>query len=186
MAKEFSSIDESLRDFIREQAVFFVATAPSEGGRINLSPKGYRDTFAVIDEHTVAYLDLFGSGVETIAHLRDNGRITVMFCSFTRNSRILRLFGTGRAIRPDDTGFANLIPHFGDQHAGIRTIIVVDVERIADACGFAVPYYELVDERPVLDAYHTKAVDDTYVRLIDRNRHSIDGLPALDADHPLP
>lgn len=89
MAKEFGSIDESLRDFIREQAVFFVATAPSEGGRINLSPKGYCDTFAVLDERTVAYLDLFGSGVETIAHLRDNGRITVMFCSFTRNSRIL-------------------------------------------------------------------------------------------------
>ncbi|WP_297827135.1 pyridoxamine 5'-phosphate oxidase family protein, partial [Mycobacterium sp.] len=96
MAKEFPGIDASLRDFIAEQAVFFVATAPSEGGRINLSPKGYCDTFAVLDDRTVAYLDLFGSGVETIAHLRDNGRITVMFCSFTRSSRILRLFGTGR------------------------------------------------------------------------------------------
>jgi hypothetical protein len=186
VAKEFPSIDESLRDFILEQAVFFVATAPSEGGRINLSPKGYRDTFAVIDGHTVAYLDLFGSGVETIAHLRDNGRITVMFCSFTRNSRILRLFGTGRAIRPDDTGFVDLMRHFGDQHAGVRTIIVVDVERVADACGFAVPYYELVDERPVLDAARRKATDDKYASLLKRNQHSIDGLPALDADHPMP
>jgi hypothetical protein len=186
VAKEFESIDGSLHGFIREQAVFFVATAPSEGGRINLSPKGYRDTFAVLDEHTVAYLDLFGSGVETIAHLRDNGRITVMFCSFTRNSRILRLFGTGRVIRPDDTEFAALISHFGDQHAGVRAIIVVDVERIADACGFAVPYYDLVDERPVLDTAHRKATDDQYGRLVDRNRRSIDGLPALDADHPLP
>ena len=79
--------------------MFFVATAPSEGGRINLSPKGYGDTLAVIDDHTVAYLDLFGSGVETIAHLRDNGRITMMFCSCTRNSRTLRLFGTGRVVR---------------------------------------------------------------------------------------
>jgi len=186
VAKEFPSIDESLRDFIAEQAVFFVATAPSEGGRINLSPKGYCDTFAVLDEHSVAYLDLFGSGVETIAHLRDNGRITLMFCAFARQSRILRLFGAGRVIRPDDAEFADLITHFGDQHAGVRAIIVVDVERIADACGFAVPYYELVDERPVLDTYHAKQPDDAYVRLAERNRRSIDGLPALDADHPLP
>ena len=100
MAKEFSRIDESLREFIGNQAVFFVATAPSEGGRVNLSPKGYRDTFAVLDDHTVAYLDLFGSGAETIAHLRDNGRITLMFCSFTRNSRIFRLFGTGSPGSP--------------------------------------------------------------------------------------
>jgi hypothetical protein len=186
VSKEFSRIDESLKDFIGDQAVFFVATAPSNGGRINLSPKGYRDTFAVLDDRTVAYLDLFGSGVQTIAHLRDNGRITNMFCSFTRNSRILRLFGTGRVVRPDDAEFPGLLAHFGGQHAGIRAAIVVDLERIADACGFAVPYYELVDERPVLDAYHDKASDDAYVRLADRNRHSIDGLPALDADHPLP
>jgi hypothetical protein len=186
VAKVFPRIDESLRDFMAEQAVFFVATAPSEGGRINLSPKGYRDTFAVLDEHTVAYLDLFGSGVETIAHLRDNGRITVMFCSFTRNSRILRLFGTGRVVRPDDAEFAGLLTHFGGQHAGVRAAIVVDVERIADACGFAVPYYELVGERPVLDAHHGKAPDEAYERLRQRKGHSIDGLPALQADHPLP
>ncbi|CQD12633.1 signal transduction histidine kinase, nitrogen specific [Mycobacterium lentiflavum] len=186
MAKEFSRLDESLREFIDSQAVFFVATAPSEGGRINLSPKGYRDTFAVLDDHRVAYLDLFGSGVETIAHLRDNGRITLMFCSFTRNSRILRLFGTGRVVRPDDTEFPSLLNHFGDQHAGVRAAIVVDLERIADACGYAVPYYELVDERPVLETYHAKASTETYQRSIGRNLHSIDGLPALDADHPLP
>jgi Pyridoxamine 5'-phosphate oxidase len=186
VAKVFPRIDESLRAFIREQAVFFVATAPSEGGRINLSPKGYCDTFAVLDEHTVAYLNLFGSGAETIAHLRENGRITVMFCSFTRNSRLLRLFGTGRVIRPDDSEFADLSTHFGDQHAGTRTVIVVDVERIADACGFAVPYYELVDERPVLDAAHRKVTDDQYARLLNRNLRSIDGLPALDSDHPAP
>jgi hypothetical protein len=186
MAKEFSRLDESLREFINSQAMFFVATAPSEGGRINLSPKGYQDTFAVLDEHTVAYLDLFGSGTETIAHLRDNGRITLMFCSFTRNSRILRLFGTGRAVRPDDAEFPSLLAHFGGEHAGVRVAIVIDVERIADACGYAVPYYELVDERSVLDTYHAKASDDSYVRAVERNQHSIDGLPALDADHPLP
>ncbi|CAM4333309.1 pyridoxamine 5'-phosphate oxidase, FMN-binding family [Mycobacterium basiliense] len=186
MSKEFAHIDESLRDFIGQQAMFFVATAPSNGGRVNLSPKGYRDTFAVLDDHTVAYIDLFGSGAETISHLRDNGRITIMFCSFTHNSRILRLFGTGRVVRPDDTEFELVRTHFKTLHAGTRAAIVVDVDRIADACGFAVPYYELVDERPVLDRYHQKAADDTYVRMIGRNQHSIDGLPGLDADHPLP
>ena len=186
MAKEFSRIDESLRDFMGRQAMFFVATAPSVGGRINLSPKGYRDTFAVLDDHRVAYLDLFGSGVETIAHLRDNDRITLMFCSFTRNSRILRLFGTGRVVRPDDAEFPDLLAHFGDQHAGIRAAIVIGVERIADACGYAVPYYELVDERPVLDKAHAKATEEKWAGSVARNQHSIDGLPALDADHPLP
>ncbi len=187
MAKEFSQIDEALREFIGEQAMFFVATAPSEGGRVNLSPKGYRDTFAVLDDHTVAYLDLFGSGVETIAHLRDNGRITIMFCSFTRNSRILRLFGTGRVVRSDDIEFNCVRTHFENLHPGIRAAIVVDVDRIADSCGFAVPYYELVDERPVLDGYHRKQPGEKYAQQIaGRNRHSIDGLPALDPDHPLP
>jgi hypothetical protein len=186
VAKEFSRIDESLREFIGKQAMFFVATAPSEGSRINLSPKGYSDTFAVIDDHTVAYLDLFGSGAETIAHLRDNGRITLMFCSFTRNSRILRLFGTGRVVRPDGAEFESLSGHFRGHHPGLRAVIVVDVERIADACGYAVPYYELVDERPVLDAAHAKATEEKFASTVARNRHSIDGLPALDPDHPLP
>ena len=153
---------------------------------MNLSPKGYRDTFAVLDDHTVAYLDLFGSGAKTIAHLRDNGRITLMFWSFTSNSRILRLFGTGRPVRPDDAEFVSLRTHFGNLHPGVRAAIVIDVERIADACGYAVPYYDLVDERPVLDAHHAKAPDAAYIRLVERNRHSIDGLPALNADHPLP
>lgn len=186
MSKEFSHLDPSLREFIGKQAMFFVATAPSQGGRVNLSPKGYRDTFAVLDDHTVAYLDLFGSGAETIAHLRDNGRITIMFCSFTRNSRILRLFGTGRVVRPDDVEFENLRTHFGSPQPGLRAAIVIDVERIADACGYAVPYYDLVDERPVLAAAHHKTSDEKFAQIAEANRYSIDGLPALDPDHPLP
>lgn len=187
VANVFSHIDESLRQFIEKQAMFFVATAPAHGGRVNLSPKGYRDTFAVLDEHTVAYLDLFGSGTETIAHLKDNGRITVMFCSFSRTSRILRLFGTGRVIRPDDVQFDSLKPYFGLQHPGIRAAIVIDVDRIADACGFSVPYYELIGERPVLDAHHAKQPDEKFAqRITGGNGQSIDGLPALDRDHPLP
>ncbi len=103
-----------------------------------------------------------------------------------RNSRILRLFGSGRVVRPDDAQFSSLLTRFGAQHAGTRAIVVIDIERIADACGFAVPYYELVGERPVLDAHHTQASDEKFAGLADRNRRSIDGLPALDADHPLP
>lgn len=187
MAKEFSGLDGPLRQFIEAQAMFFVATAPSDGGRVNLSPKGYQDTFAVLDDHTVAYLDLFGSGVETISHLRENGRITLMFCSFTRNSRILRLYGTGRVVRPDDPEFDGLRTYFGLEHPGIRAVIVVDVDRIADSCGYAVPYYELVGERPVLDAHHARQPDEKFAHRITRdNGHSIDGLPALDLDHPLP
>ena len=187
MATEFARIDESLRAFIQAQAMFFVATAPSEGGRVNLSPKGYRDTFAIIDGNTVAYLDLYGSGAETIAHLRDNGRITVMFCSFSRNSRILRLYGKGRVVRPDEPEFDALANHFGEGHAGVRCAIVVEVDRIADACGFAVPYYDLVDERPVLDDYHVTVSDEKFARRIaGDNGHSIDGLQALEPDHPLP
>jgi hypothetical protein len=162
-------------------------SARSRESATHLSPKGYRDTFAVLDDHTVAYLDLFGSGVETIAHLRDNGRITIMFCSFSRNSRILRLFGTGRLVRPGNVEFDSIRTYFAQLHPDIRAAIVVDLDRIADSCGYAVPYYELVDERPVLDAYHSKQPDEKYAQQIaHRNRHSIDGLPALDPDHPLP
>ncbi|MGW4841613.1 pyridoxamine 5'-phosphate oxidase family protein [Nocardia brasiliensis] len=187
MAKVFAQLDDALREFIGEQSMFFVATAPSEGGRVNLSPKGYRDTFTVLDEHTFAYLDLYGSGAETIAHLRDNGRITIMFCSFTRTSKILRLFGTGRLVRPDSAEFDTLRPHFGLQHPGLRGVIVVSIDRIADSCGYSVPYLELVDERPVLDALHDRRGDDDFAkRIAGDNATNIDGLPALEPDHPLP
>ncbi|PXX64343.1 pyridoxamine 5'-phosphate oxidase [Nocardia tenerifensis] len=187
MAKVFSHLDDALRKFIGKQPMFFVATAPTEGGRVNLSPKGYRDTFAILDDHTVAYLDLYGSGAETIAHLRDNGRITVMFCSFDRTSKILRLFGTGRVVRPDSAEFDALRPHFGLQHPGLRAAIVIEIDRIADSCGYSVPYLELVDERPVLDALHGRRTDDDFARrIVGDNATSVDGLPALEPDHPLP
>ena len=185
MAKFYEALDEKLIAFIEAQPMFFIATAAS-AGRINLSPKGL-DTLRVLNARRVAYLDLTGSGNETSAHARVDGRATLMFCSFTRNSRILRLFGTGRVVRPDDIEFDSLRTYFAQLHPGVRAAIVVDVDRIADSCGYAVPYYELVDERPVLDAYHCKQPDETYTQLIaDRNRQSIDCLPALDPDHPLP
>jgi hypothetical protein len=110
-----------------------------------------------------------------------------MFCSFNRNSRVLRLFGTGRVVRPDDADFATLKAHFGLQHPGIRAVIMIDVERIADSCGFSVPYYELVDERSVLDEVHAARPDERLAqRIVGDNAHSIDGLPALHRDHPIP
>ena len=189
MAKEFERIDDRMRKFIGEQPVYFVATAPLNGGHVNVSPKGYSDTFAVLDDQTVAYLDLFGSGIETIAHTKEEGnaRITVMFCSFTRNSKILRLFGTSRVVRPDSSEFAELKGHFNTAHIGIRSIIVIDVERIADSCGYSVPYMDLVGERPVLDKRAARRTDEEWAdRIGGANAASIDGLPGLEADHPLP
>jgi predicted pyridoxine 5'-phosphate oxidase superfamily flavin-nucleotide-binding protein len=180
-------IDQRLREFIEAQHMFFVGTAPESGGHVNISPKGYRDSFAVIDERTFAYLDLFGSGAETIAHVRENGRITILFVSFTRNSNLVRLYGTGRVVRPDTEEFARLAPNFNLAHPGLRSIIVVDVERIADSCGYTVPYMQYVDERPVLDDVHAKRTPDVWAkRVAEVNNASIDGLPALEPDHPLP
>jgi hypothetical protein len=124
--------------------------------------------------------------MELVIPFHPAGRITVMFCSLTHNSRILRLAGAGRAVRPDDVEFASLRTHFGNLRPGVHAAIVIDVERIADACGYAVPYYDLIEERPALDAHHPKAPDEAYISLVQHNRHRIDGPPALNADHPLP
>ncbi|MEV5412323.1 pyridoxamine 5'-phosphate oxidase family protein [Thermopolyspora sp. NPDC052614] len=146
MGKVYEALTDRLRAFIEEQAVFFVGTAPREGGHVNVSPKGLADTFAVLDETTVAYLDLGGSGVETISHLRENGRITIMFCAFSGPPKILRLYGTGRVVMPGDEEWDGLFARFG-AHPGVRSIIVVECERIADSCGYAVPLMSLDKER---------------------------------------
>lgn len=188
MATVFTEIDDKLRAFIEEQPMFFIGSAPTgPDGLVNISPKGYRDSFAVLDGHTVAYLDLFGSGAETIAHLKQNGRIVVMFCSFDRNSRIVRLHGHGRVLRPDDPEFRELAPRFNLEHPGLRSIILIRVERVSDSCGYSVPYMDLVGERPVLDKVHaTRTPDEWADRVAGVNARSLDGLPALDPDHPLP
>jgi hypothetical protein len=188
MGTVFDGIDADIRAFIEAQPMFFVGTAPSDpDGLLSLSPKGYRDSFAVLDEHAVAYLDLFGSGAETIANLRENGRIVLMFCSFTRNSRILRLHGRGRMLRPDGAEFRELAPRFNLEHPGLRSIIRVDVTRVADSCGYAIPYMELTGERPVLDRVHARRTPEQWAeRIADYNARSVDGLPALEPDHPLP
>lgn len=180
MGKVYAGIDDRMRAWIARQPVFFVATAPETGGRVNVSPKGLDGTFAVIDEHTVAYLDLGGSGAETIAHTRQNGRITIMFCSFAGPPRIVRLHGTGRAVFPEDPVHGDLRPRFPDLRA--RNMIVVDVTHIADSCGYGVPEMELVGQRTRLIEWIDHRSDEELAAYrAEKNRVSIDGLPAIDA-----
>jgi hypothetical protein len=187
MATRYAEITPKLRKFIDKQPMFFVATAPSGDGRVNVSPKGYRDTFKVLDEHTFAYLELFGSGIETKAHIAENSRITIMFCSFDRESNIVRLYGHGRYVRPDDPEFRDFAPHFNLEHPGLRGLVVVDVDNTQASCGYSVPYMELKDERPVLDTIQgTRTAEDWAQRVAEVNNKSIDGLPGLEPDHPLP
>src|SRR3954452_15105195 len=157
MSHVYDGIDSDLGRWIEQQPVFFVATAPlAADGLVNLSPKGTVGTFRVLDEHTFAYLDIIGSGVETIAHLRENGRICVMLCAFDGRPNIVRLHGTGRAVLADDAEVEGVLGRLGaageERRRYLRGVIVVDVARVSDSCGFAVPRMELVDERQALDA----------------------------------
>lgn len=179
MGKSFDALTDEHRTWIDAQHLFFVATAPSGGdGHVNLSPKGY-DTFRVVDAVTVAYLDLTGSGVETIAHLRDNGRLTIMFCAFEGRPRILRLYGRGTAVLPADDGFDELVAAFG-RPPGLRAVIRLDVERVGDSCGFAVPFMDYAGERETLGSWsERKGADGITDYWASRNASSIDGLPGL-------
>jgi Pyridoxamine 5'-phosphate oxidase len=180
MGKLYEAIQPVLAEFIGAQHMFFVATAPLEAdGRVNLSPKGL-DTFRILDPHTVAYLDLTGSGVETIAHLRQNGRTTIMFCAFQGPPKILRLYGLGEVIEPSSHDFPELRARFEDHHVGVRAIIRIHVQRIADACGFAVPRYEYVADRDQLTKSAEKKGPEGLQKYRDeKNEKSIDGLPGL-------
>lgn len=179
MGKTFEGIDANLRQFILEQRLFFVATAPlNADGHINLSPKGL-DTLRVLDSHTVAYLDYVGSGAETIAHLRENQRIVIMLCAFQGAPRIVRLHGRGTVLEPQDPEFTLLRALFPDEPAG-RAIIRVAVERISDSCGFGVPRYAFEADRPQLPEWVRSKGEqglEDYQR--KKNSVSIDGLPAL-------
>jgi hypothetical protein len=178
MGSVLDGIDEPLAAWLTAQPVFFVGTAPlSADGHVNLSPKGLTGSFAVLDEHTVAYLDLTGSGIETIAHLRENGRIVLMFCAFNGRPRIVRLHGLGRPIVPGEDGFEELAARF-PEHVGTRSVIVVDVTRVSDSCGYGVPTLVYEADRRVLELDHAKRGPeglDRYRR--ERNARSIDGLP---------
>lgn len=183
MGKIYERIDDRLRSFIQAQPVVFVATAPNgPDGHVNLSPKGVAGTFAVLDDLTAAYLDITASGAETIAHLRQNGRITLMFCAFAGPPKVLRLYGRGRVISMYDDDYETYAAHFTEQR-GARAVIVVDITRIADSCGYGVPLMDLVGERDLLPAHMERKGDQGLVDYRQqKNRLSIDGLPAFDDD----
>jgi hypothetical protein len=161
--------------------VFFVATAPSgDDGHVNCSPKG-GPSFAVLGPLRVAYLDRIGSGVETIAHVRQNGRIVLMWCAFEGAPRIVRLHGRGRVVLPGTAEFAELRAHFAGPDLGVRAIVMVEVTRIGDSCGFGVPLYRHEGEREQMGKWcEKKGADGVATYIKDKNARSLDGLPGID------
>jgi hypothetical protein len=181
MARVYDEISPEIAEFIAAQHMFFVATAPSgDGGHVNLSPKGL-DTLAVLDPNTVAYLDLTGSGVETIAHLRDNGRITIMFCAFDRKPLIVRLYGRGEVLPIGEPGGDALLWRF-DSYPGARSVIRVRLDRVSTSCGYGVPLLQFEGERDQLHKFAERRGPDGLVEYrAENNAASIDGLPGLGA-----
>jgi hypothetical protein len=176
MAKFVPSLTAAHLAFIAEQKIYFVASAPHTG-RVNLSPKGM-DTFRVLSPTRVGYLDVTGSGNETAAHLLENGRVTLMMCSFTASPLIFRIYGRGRAIHPGDTDWTQLRPLFGPPLAGERQLIVVEIDSIQTSCGFGVPFFAYVGERSTLVDYaEKKGPAGMAAYRAEKNQRSIDGLP---------
>ena len=182
MAKTYENISDELASWIKRQHIFFVATAPlSSDGHVNCSPKG-GDSFRIIDPFTIAYQDLTGSGAETIAHLRENSRIVIMFCAFDGPPKILRLHGKGEILTADQKDFASLLEKF-PKNSGTRAIIRIRVSRVSDSCGYAVPFFDYKDDRDTLDQWvQAKGVENLDKYRHEKNMRSIDGLPALDVD----
>ncbi len=180
MGKVYDRIDEPLRAWIERQHVMFVGTAATAlDATVNVSPKGTPGTFAVLDDRRCAYLDLTGSGAETIAHLRDNGRITLMWTAFEGPARIVRVHGRGRVVLPGDADWTALLAHF-DEQRGQRAVIEVTAERISDSCGYSVPLMEFTGDRDRLAKWSAARSDDDLAEYrVKKNTTSIDGLPAL-------
>ncbi|MGH9055656.1 MAG: pyridoxamine 5'-phosphate oxidase family protein [Acidimicrobiales bacterium] len=182
MGRMRTEIDERLAAWLLAQPVFFVATAPLAGdGHVNCSPKGNRGELAVLGERRVAYLDQTGSGVETIAHLQENGRIVLMFCSFEGPPRVVRLHGTGNVSYPGSEGFASAAGCFpGAGGVGVRAIITVEVERVADSCGYGVPWMGFGGFRPTLDEWaERKGHEGIRSYWAEKNAAGIDGAPGV-------
>lgn len=187
MGKEYDAIEGRLREFVEQQPMFFVATAPlARDGHVDLSPKGRRGTLRVLDEHTLAYLDFGGSHAESLAHLRENGRITLMWCAFEGPPNIVRVHGTGEAVFRDDARFENLVAGFEDADGpGLCAVVVVTAELVSDTCGYAVPFMDYVSERDLHRDFFGRLDDEQFAAYCESKAHngtSIDGLPAL----PLP
>lgn len=182
MGKEYQEIDARMRDWIGRQKLFFVATAPrADDGLINCSPKGL-DSFRVLGPRQCAYADIGGSGIETVAHLKENGRIVIMFCAFDGPPKIFRFYGRGRVIEPHHPEFRGLAEPFGGLPT-IRNIIVVDIDAVRDSCGYGVPLYDFRGDRESLTNWvHGKTKQELLDYRRDRNATSLDGLTGLDID----
>ena len=191
MARTYEQIDEHLREWIARQPMFFVASAPlAADGHVNLSPKGPGGSLRVLGPAQVAYLDIVGSGAETIAHLRENGRIVVMFCAFEGPPRIVRLHGRGEVLLPEDPRYGPLLAQAAFEEVTVpearRAIVLVDVARISSSCGYGVPLMDYAGARPHTDAWSRKLLrtggPDAVARYQhEHNRESIDGLPGVPA-----
>jgi hypothetical protein len=182
MGRTHAEIDEKMAAWLESQHLFFVATAPlAEDGHVNVSPKGDLRWFRILGPHEVGYLDFVGSGAETIAHARENGRIVVMFCAFQGPPRIVRLHGRASVTLPDDPAFEELAARFDPPEHAVRSVIRVEVERVADSCGYGVPLMRFDGKREQYDKWvDKKARDggfDSYIA--EKNAESIDGLPAI-------
>jgi Pyridoxamine 5'-phosphate oxidase len=179
MGKLQPLIDEPVKQFIERQRMFFVATAPLDPhGLVNLSPKGL-DSIRILAPDTIAYLDLTGSGIETIAHVKENGRLVIMFCAFEGPPKILRLHGRGRVVEAGTPEFASLIAHF-NLIEGMRAIIVMKIQRISDSCGMAVPLLKFEKDRHQLLAWAKhKGPEGLKQYRAEKNATSLDGLPGL-------
>ncbi|WP_434740965.1 pyridoxamine 5'-phosphate oxidase family protein [Micromonospora sp. SH-82] len=189
MGKTYESITGRLRSFIEAQPLFFTATAPlAADGTVNLSPKGLTGSFAVLDEHTVAYLDFAGSNAETIAHLRENSRITLMWCAFDGPPNIVRIHGRGEPVFRDDPRWTALLAHFPNldpSRHGLRAVIVVRATLIRDTCGYAVPLMHYESDRDLHGRRFAREDDESLSAYFTGKDHvatSLDGLPGL----PLP
>jgi hypothetical protein len=182
MGKLYEEITPELAAWVQQQHLFFVATAPlSSDGHVNCSPKGL-DTLRILGARRVAYLDLTGSGAETIAHVRENGRIVFMFCAFTGAPKIVRFHGNGQVVTPASSAWAELRAAF-PEYPGVRTIVQADITRVSDSCGFGVPKFEYVEERDTLERWaQAKGADGLPLYRSQKNMLSIDGLPSLDSE----
>jgi hypothetical protein len=182
MGKDYQEIDERMQSWIKQQHVFFVSTAPLKSdGLINCSPKGL-DCLRVLGPRKIAYADTGGSGAETIAHLKENGRIVIMLCAFKGPPKIIRFYGRGVSVEPHESDFKSLCSHFSPLPA-IRNFIVVEVDRIRDSCGYGVPNYEFIGDRDSLPNFFANQDEEAILQYrVDRNETSLDGLPALNVD----
>lgn len=191
MAKVFDGIDEKLAAWIRRQPLFFVATAPSgPDGHVNCSPKGPIESLHILGPRTVCYLDLVGSGIETVAHLRENGRIVIMLCAFRGPPRIVRLHGRGTVTQVGDPGFDELASRLDlagipEAKEGSRSIVLVELDRISDSCGYGVPLMRYEGKRPQMLAWQQRKLRQRGPHAVldyvaEHNAESIDGLPGIE------